>query len=186
MNLAQCLLPFIHEDKEQSVSLAQESINRFDSAFVDHYLQRMRAKLGLADEQDDDLELASRLLELMEAEQLDFTISFTQLTQADATSLFAPGGALHDWHLRWQQRLDNEPEQMERSRQRMQQVNPIVIPRNHLIEAFIDQAIREDDYSGFHTMLEAVTSPFDIKHLDSVYATAPASGEVVTQTFCGT
>ena len=168
------------------MALAQESINRFDNAFIKHYLQRMRAKLGLADEQDDDLELASRLLELMEAQRLDFTVSFTHLTQADATSPFAPGGALHDWHLRWQQRLGSDIEQIEQSRQRMQQVNPIVIPRNHLIEAFIAQAIGSNDYSGFHAMLEAVTSPFDIAHLDSVYATAPASGEVVTQTFCGT
>ena len=186
VNLAQCLLPFIDENKEQSVALAQESINRFDNAFINHYLQRMRAKLGLADEQDDDLELASRLLELMEAQRLDFTVSFTHLTQADSTSPFAPGGALHDWHLRWQQRLGNDIEQIEQSRQRMQQVNPIVIPRNHLIEAFIAQAIESNDYAGFHAMLEAVTSPFDIAHLDSVYATAPASGEAVTQTFCGT
>ena len=191
-NLAQCLLPFIsenkdgEEDKDASVALAQTAINRFDEIFIHHYLQRMRAKLGLEDEQEDDLDLASQLLKQMESQQLDFTQTFTQLSYHDQTSPFAAGGLLHDWQLRWQQRLGNDRDAQAQARQRMQNINPVVIPRNHLVEAFIDKAVKNNDYSEFHEMLGVVTSPFDATHLDSHYALPPSAEQVVTETFCGT
>jgi len=68
----------------------------------------------------------------------------------------------------------------------MQQVNPVVIPRNHLIEAFIQSAITNADYSEFESMLNVVTTPFDQRHLNSVYSQPPQAEQRVTQTFCGT
>ena len=186
VNLAQCLLPSLHKDQEQSVELAQASINRFDEIFVGYYLYHMRSKLGLSDEDDNDLALATHLLQRMEDQQLDFTNTFTQLTHNDATSPFAVGGSLHDWHLRWQQRLDNDAARQQQGRERMLKVNPAVIPRNHLIEAFIDKAVENDDYSDFHAMLAVVTTPFDAEHRHGLYALAPEASEEVTQTFCGT
>ena len=185
-NFAQCLLPFIHEDNEHSVAIAQEAINRFDEFFIGHYLDHMRAKLGLADAQDDDLDLITQLLQLMEEQQLDFTMSFTQLGYADAGSAFAAGGSLHDWHLRWQQRLGNNAQQIDNSRQSMQTVNPVVIPRNHLIEAFIELAVNDSDYTEFYAMLEAVTNPYMKAHRQSKYAASPTASEEVQHTFCGT
>jgi len=186
VNLAQCLLPFMGDDQEASVELAQTAINRFDDIFITHYLQRMRAKLGLEDEQDDDLELASELLQNMESLQLDFTQTFTQLGVNDETSEFAPGGKLHDWQLRWQHRLGDDREAQVQARQRMQGVNPVIIPRNHLVEAFIDKAVRDNDYSDFRSMLSVVSTPFDAAHLDTHFAMPPNAEQVVTQTFCGT
>lgn len=186
VNLAQCLLPNIHSDKEEAVSLAQTAINKFDDVFIEHYLDRMRAKLGLPDEQEDDLELISNLLTLLEEYKLDFTVAFTQLSHADATSPFAMGGSLHSWNLRWKQRLGDDQAQQALARQTMQQTNPVVIPRNHLIERFIERAATEADYSEFDAMLEVVTKPFDQAHLNSEYAAPPAPEERVTQTFCGT
>ncbi|MFK7996073.1 MAG: YdiU family protein [Granulosicoccus sp.] len=186
VNLAQCLLPFMHENSEEAVAVAQDAINRFDEIFVSYYLQRMRAKLGLEDEEEDDLALASHLLQQMEQQQLDFTITFTQLSYHDATSPFAAGGSLYDWHLRWQKRLDNDPSRQQQSRERMRGVNPTVIPRNHLIEAFIERAVKDNDFGEFHSMLAVVTTPFEPDHCDSIYARAPAPDEEVTQTFCGT
>ncbi|MFK7862499.1 MAG: YdiU family protein [Granulosicoccus sp.] len=186
VNLAQCLLPFMHDDKEESVTLAQEAINRFDEIFIGYYVQRMRAKMGLDDKEDDDLAMATQLLKEMESLQLDFTTTFTQLGYHNSTSPFAAGGALYDWHLRWQKRLGNDVEKQQQSRERMQQINPVVIPRNHLIEAFIEQAVKHDDYSDFHAMLAVVTTPFEPAHRDSRYALAPKPEQEVTQTFCGT
>lgn len=185
-NFAQCLLPFMHEDTEQAVALAQEAINRFDEHFIGHYLERMRAKLGLDDTRDDDLELISQLLQLMEEHQLDFTVSFTQLSYADAGSAFAAGGKLHDWHLRWQQRLGNDAQQIEKSRRKMQSINPVVIPRNHLIEAYIELAVKDNDYTAFNAMLDVVKCPYDTAHMQGIYTAPPTADEVVSQTFCGT
>lgn len=186
MNLAQCLLPLIHEDKEQSVALAQDAINEFDGYFVEHYLQRMRAKLGLLDAQENDLALASDLLTLMEREALDFTITFRQLAVRSATDHFAPGGKLHDWHLRWQLRVDQQDGGKESAASLMQASNPAIIPRNHHVEAMIESAVVDKDFQPFHQLLKAVATPFDTSLDNSAYSQPPAQDEVVTQTFCGT
>jgi len=186
MNLAQCLLPLIHEDKEQSVSLAQEAINQFDEYFVEHYVQRMRAKLGLVDAHEDDLALASKLLELMAKDELDFTITFRQLAIRQATDHFAPGGKLHDWHLRWQQRVDQQEGGKEAALNLMQLSNPAIIARNHQVEAMIESAVVDQDFQPFYQLLEAVATPFDVALDNSPYSLPPAQNELVTQTFCGT
>ncbi|ASJ74824.1 protein adenylyltransferase SelO [Granulosicoccus antarcticus] len=217
VNFAQCLLSLLHEDQEEAVKLAQASINRFDEYFVAYYLQRMRAKLGLTTEQDDDLALISSLLTLMENNALDFTVTFRQLTHRSASDPFAPGGKLYDWHLRWQQRIDLQAEIIQDAQDTaqdtdedqlngkkpaidpalltaaheaaiklMEQSNPAIIPRNHQVEAVIAAALDNNDFAPFHTLLEAVTQPFDSAHENGIFAAPPAPEETVTQTFCGT
>ena len=68
----------------------------------------------------------------------------------------------------------------------MQQANPYVIPRNHLIEHAIQQAYSEGRFYQFDALLEAVTRPFDPELARSRFAQAPASDEIVKRTFCGT
>ncbi len=186
VNFAQCLLPFFDEDKEEAVRLAQESINRFDERFIGYYLSRMRAKLGLVDEKDEDLTLVSSLLELMQTHSLDFTLTFRQLSKRSATDPFAPGGSLHDWHRSWQRRVGEEPAALDAATQLMQRSNPVIIPRNHQVESMIDAAVKDGDFAPFEALLDAVTRPFDEAHEQSDLATPPAPDEVVTQTFCGT
>lgn len=194
VNLAQCLLPLMHEDQEKAVEIAQEAINQFDAHFIHHYLSKMRAKIGLVDEQDDDLSLASDLLSLMASHELDFTLTFRQLAYRSGSDNFAPGGALHDWHLRWSQRLasttqadsPSEPDNVEASQKLMRSNNPAIIPRNHQVEAVISAAVQDQDFEPFHKLLNAVTQPFNEEHDGGFYAAAPAENEVVTATFCGT
>ncbi|MFK7892015.1 MAG: YdiU family protein [Granulosicoccus sp.] len=185
-NLAQCLLPFMHDEPEKAVELAQESINRFDELFISQYLTQMRAKLGLGEEQADDLELASSLLHLMEEHKLDFTMTFRQLTIRSATDPFAPGGALYDWHLRWQQHLANSQQSEEAAVAIMKQHNPVLIPRNHQVEAVIESGVKDADFTSFNRLLKAVTSPYNPQYEDSEYTQPPTEDQVVTQTFCGT
>ncbi|MGQ7844809.1 protein adenylyltransferase SelO [Granulosicoccus sp. 3-233] len=186
VNLAQCLLPLLNEDKEEAVRLAQESINRFDERFVGNYLTRMRAKLGLVGEQDEDLTLISSLLNLMQTHSLDFTLTFRQLSKRSATDPFAPGGTLHDWHRSWQQRVGDEATAQEAATRLMQNSNPVIIPRNHQVEAMIDAAVHDGNLAPFQALLQAVTSPFDPAHEESPFAAPPRPEEVVTRTFCGT
>lgn len=186
VNLAQCLLPFMHENQEEAVALAQASINQFDQIFIAHYIDRMRLKLGFGDTHEDDLEIASELLDLMQQHELDFTITFDQLALQSPHSPFSAGGFLYDWHLRWQQRLGNDETAQNESRDRMRCANPVVIPRNHLIEEFIAAIIDSGNDSAFHDMLDVVTDPFNPSHRNSRFAQAPEPDQVVTATFCGT
>lgn len=192
VNLAQCLLPMMHENQEEAVEIAQDTINTFDEKFIHHYLGRMRGKLGLVDEHDDDLALASSLLDCMAKQELDFTLTFRQLAYRTPSDRFAPGGSLHDWQLRWANRVEastgfiHGTDELTENQVMMRRNNPAIIPRNHQVEAVIQAAVNGRNFEPFHKLLAAVTSAFDESHDDGPYAVPPTDEEVVTQTFCGT
>lgn len=194
-NLAQCLLPFIDDDQDKAVALAQTAINDFDAHYIAAYLTHMRAKLGLSDEQEGDLELSRDLLAAMELHELDFTLTFRQLALQNrkgtvphtvGSNPFAQDGPLHQWRKRWEQRLHQAPGLEADKYLLMQASNPAIIPRNHQVEAVISAAVARSDFEPFHALLAAVTTPFDERHDNSVYAHPPVDDEIVTQTFCGT
>jgi len=68
----------------------------------------------------------------------------------------------------------------------MQANNPVVIPRNHRVEAAIDAAVQQGDFAPMETLLRVLSTPFDLKPEHAKYSNPPAPSERVHQTFCGT
>ena len=68
----------------------------------------------------------------------------------------------------------------------MYRINPVFIPRNHLVEEVISAAERQQDFSPFHGLLDILLMPFEFDTAHARYATPPEPEQVVTQTFCGT
>jgi uncharacterized protein YdiU (UPF0061 family) len=67
----------------------------------------------------------------------------------------------------------------------MDQVNPVYIPRNHIVEEVL-AAATEGDLEPLERLLDAVTAPFDERPGLERFA-APAPKEFGTyRTFCGT
>jgi uncharacterized protein YdiU (UPF0061 family) len=64
-------------------------------------------------------------------------------------------------------------------------VNPLYIPRNHLVQRAIDAAI-EGDLSVFEELGRVLKRPFDEQPGQETYAAPPQPAERVTETFCGT
>ncbi len=186
-SLAKCLLVLLHDDQDKGVSLAQTAINSFDDHFIEAYLGHMRAKLGLVEKFEDDLELVTDLLKSMEAEKIDFTIGFRTLAiRRDADDdFYSDDGALGAWHSRWRKRQTQESENIQISQALMSSSNPAIIPRNHQIELMIRDAM-EDNFTPFEQLTTALNTPFDTSHDGSKLALAPLESELVTQTFCGT
>ena len=67
----------------------------------------------------------------------------------------------------------------------MQAANPILIPRNHRIEAAIQAGYR-GDFVPFNRLVDALTLPFTADAQFADLEQAPSSDERVTETFCGT
>ena len=67
----------------------------------------------------------------------------------------------------------------------MLKINPIYIPRNHLVESVIHQAMQENNFSKMRELLELVREPFKEKSKNS-FGLPPKPNEVITNTFCGT
>ncbi len=191
---AEALLPIIDPDAKRAVELAEEVVAAFPGWFDSAWLAGMRAKLGLVTAQDGDLELAQALLDIMAAQQTDFTLTFRRLCNAALAvndvsgprALFPEPGAYDHWILAWRSRLASEARHPEVCAQSMRKVNPAFIPRNHRVEQALNAAIERDDFAPFAELFSVLSRPFD-EQIDKMPYAAPAlPDERVSRTFCGT
>ncbi len=193
--LAQALLPVISSDSNKSVEQAQEVINTFPDLFREAHLKCMSAKLGIAAPSAEDEVLLSDLLELMSREQVDFTLTFRRLselacaqetTPSEISGVYRLPQCFDPWLARWRARLALEPMATGECQALMYSVNPVYIPRNHLVEEAIKATITDRDYAPFHQLVETLASPFTYNPQRERYAAPPKPEQVVNETFCGT
>ncbi|WP_245189362.1 protein adenylyltransferase SelO [Lunatimonas salinarum] len=186
--LASSLLPLIHENKETAITLAKEAVYSFTDRYQERYEQMMGEKLGLGAKRETDRELISDLLDVLSELKLDYTHAFLFL-QGDFESE-EQSGFLHpkfqDWWMRWTKRVVTDGRSLEQVQQLMRPYNPQVIPRNHLVEEVLDQAVN-GDIRPLYRLLEVVQNPYNLDRSLRPYQSVPAAEwEMGYQTFCGT
>jgi uncharacterized protein YdiU (UPF0061 family) len=184
-NLAQfasCLLPLIDAPEAEAVEEATAAIDTFRDIYQAEWSRLFRAKIGLATEDNGDLPLIERLLDLMADQQADFTRTFRGLADGTARDEFADRAAFDAWSTDWQARLAREPGDPQAL---MARTNPALIPRNHRIEQAI-RATVDGDFAPFHRLNAALARPFNPAPEDAEFARAPLEDETVRRTFCGT
>lgn len=193
--LAQALLPILDEDKDEGLALAQQAIDAFPHQFQDAHTSGMARKLGMAEIGPDDTDLVEDLMELMEEHNLDFTLTFRRLADLAHESTADGGGvgglfevpeAMQSWLERWNRRLAQEPTSPAARQASMYRANPVIIPRNHRVEAALEAATNRGDFTPFHELVDAITQPYSYRPELAAYATPPEPQQVVQQTFCGT
>jgi len=183
---AETLLPLLHDDQKQAVELAQEKISTFMNLYHTKWLEGMRAKLGICNEEAQDEELINELLRLMEQYQADYTNTFHALTlnKQDDTDLFkSPEFA--KWQEQWKVRLGRQQESEASSNQLMWSSNPAVIPRNHRVEEALQAATESGDLSVMESLLKALSDPFAYSPEQAEYCTVSKSTKPY-RTYCGT
>jgi serine/tyrosine/threonine adenylyltransferase len=191
---AETLLPLIDANSEKAVEIASEALSVFTTRFKDAWLDGLRRKLGLSLRRDDDQALAEDLLQTMQRNQADFTLTFRALCDAAADSSadaavrarFVDGREYDAWALRWRARLALEGEQPAARAAAMRLVNPAYIPRNHRIEQAIVAAVERQDFLPFEELSNVLSQPYVTRAAFERYTHAPLSNERVLQTFCGT
>ena len=193
--LAEALMPLLDEDREAAAKLAQTAINEFPPLYTAFWLNGMCKKLGFSEVQDGDHGLVDGLLECMANNKADFTLTFRYLSDALSDSderdqpirdLFSNAADFDRWAVQWRQRLQQESRNNIERQQAMHQVNPLYIPRNHLVEAVIRAAEDNHDYAPFHELLTVLQQPFTQQDNREDYALPPKPGQEVLRTFCGT
>jgi uncharacterized protein YdiU (UPF0061 family) len=185
---AECLLPLLHENQDEAVSLAKGALKAFFSAFEAQFETGMLAKLGIASRREGDGEFIANTLRAMLENQTDFTLFFRALTKFAKTgemniilkqSLASTSG--DDWISSWKNRLDNSAADLEL----MHSVNPVYIPRNHQVEAALAEA-EQGNYKRFEELCRIARAPFDELPDMAEFESAPLPEEIVHATFCGT
>ena len=68
----------------------------------------------------------------------------------------------------------------------MKKINPLYIPRNHLVEHALEEALSRENYKPFHNLLNFVTNPFDEISNSKEYTLPAPITDTPYKTFCGT
>ena len=189
--LAETLLPLFSEQPEEAVAQATEVLEAFPEQFRGHWVAHMAAKIGLA-ERSNDAEVAALtdgFVEMLARVGADHTVAFRALSSVlrsqDATDYsLASDQAWDVWYQQWLDVLGTADR--DEVAAAMDLVNPIYIPRNHLVEEAL-AAARSGNLEPFHLLLDVTTSPFTERDDMELYAEpAPAGFTNRYQTFCGT
>jgi uncharacterized protein YdiU (UPF0061 family) len=182
---AESLASLIHEDEEQAVALAVEALNGFRQQYSDAWFTGMKAKLGLPQGIDDGVAspLVDDLLELVQESRADYTSFFRSLGKAARGEVEPSRGMILDlaafdaWLERWRAVVPDADA--------MDRVNPVYIPRNHLVEEALSAAT-EGDTGPVERLLEAVEAPFSERPGLELHASPAPESFGPYRTFCGT
>ena len=213
--LADCLMPLLIEDadnkfskeeqEQQTLTKVEALIHQYTDKFDTAYFSMYGKKLGLKNITFNNRSLISDLLALMQSQNLDYTQTFLKLTQSLSDDVQAQQlkHKLGDWYEKWLIVLEQEaPEDVDyqQAQNLMKKNNPVVIPRNHHIEAVLDtcENIMATDLSSIDESKEGVIntivddflrvlrSPYQEIEKTHKYQDIPGDSDMYYQTFCGT
>jgi uncharacterized protein YdiU (UPF0061 family) len=183
--LAEALLPLFDDDEDRAVDVAHTSLRAFAERYAEAFTDGMRAKLGLPDGVADDVlrPLLEELEGLMSASRVDHTTFFRSLGRLARGDAEPARGVVMDlrgfdaWTERW---LALGPDAAA-----MDAVNPVYVPRNHLVEEALDAAT-EGDLGPAERLVEVLRRPYEERAGDERYAAAAPDGLGPYVTYCGT
>jgi uncharacterized protein YdiU (UPF0061 family) len=193
--LTQSLLTFLDEDPDKALASGQAAINVFPALYEGAFKQQMYLKLGITENNAEKETLVQELLGLMQDERTDFTLTFRFLSDLVDPANASGGGvaqvfklpeSFEPWIKRWQQALSRDSLTAAERQAAMYAVNPVYIPRNHLVEEAISAAEKHQDFEPFNRLVDILARPYKFDMADVRYAKPPRPEQVVTQTFCGT
>ena len=182
---ADSLLPSISDNKEKAIQLAKETLNNFPETFSMNWYQMMYKKIGIIKPIEEDKVLVDTLLQLMDNHQADYTNTFAALTlNKVCDDSLCTSSKFNEWRKQWKIRTNRTDNQI-KALKLMQTQNPLVIPRNHLVESALENVIHEKK-SQFNELLNLISKPYNYKVNHENFQTIPTGFDECYKTFCRT
>jgi len=182
VRLAESLLPLIDKNEKKSIEIAQNTLNEFSALFKNEWLQMMRKKIGIDDRSEEDEELISTLVNWMQNKSSDFTNTFCNLMNYNhANDEVFGDNDFAAWKKNWQERVNNKE-----YLKTMANTNPVLIPRNYLVEDALNEAETKSNLNKFNDLNKAISSPYQVEKVNIKYLITPSKTNIPYKTFCGT
>ena len=184
---AEALIPLIDTDSNKSIEMAKEVLKDFDAKFKKGWLKMMRKKLGLKGEESKDENLIAELLSWMHQNKADYTNTFCHLMDdLIQKNKFFENKEFNYWKQQWKNRSKLYGNSPEKSLQTMHEANPLVIPRNHLVEEALNAATENNDLTKVKELLKIFKDPYKNKSNIDHYQSTPIPGKERYKTYCDT
>ena len=184
---AEALIPLIDTDSNKSIEMAKEVLKDFDTKFKKGWFKMMRKKLGLKGEESKDENLIAELLSWMHQNKADYTNTFCHLMDdLIQKNKFFENKEFNYWKQQWKNRSKLYGNSPEKSLQIMHEANPLVVPRNHLVEEALNAATENNDLTKVKELLKILKDPYKNKSNIDHYQSTPIPGKERYKTYCGT
>ena len=185
---AETLLPFLDDEEDKAVELAQNALEGFAEQYNEAWLNGMRSKLGLFDAKEEDSTLVTEFLGLLHKTKSDYTNSFRALMHfasgfPDSPLFTSPEIAA--WKEKWNERRNNQNKSDKEIVELMRRNNPSVIARNHRVEQALAAGER-GDLAPMEQLLKVLASPFEDSAEHAEFSREPGPEFIGYKTFCGT
>jgi len=182
---AETLIPLVDEDEEISVKKLTEVLQLAMPSYQEYFYKEFGEKLGLQNIDNDNSKIIDDYLKILHSESIDFTLSFRNLAKIVDQSLTIEDSVFNKskdfsvWYRSWKKEINvaNVSNQMNLK-------NPCYIPRNHIVEDALINAVN-GDMKEINLIAELLKEPFTEKNGFEKYTLAPSSNEPYI-TYCGT
>ena len=185
---AECLLSLVEESEQNIAEQLRSLIEGFASRFHQSYWQMMAGKFGLLSTQEGDEQFISSLLTQLAERKLDYTITFDLLSQSllDDSAQARLSQELASYFELWRERVLTEKASPEEIQASMRRYNPVLIPRNHHVEAVLKACEENGDASAAQEFLEVLRQPYQENKHTRAFQSPAEDKDQHYQTFCGT
>ena len=170
-NLARFAETFLHlidSNDKTAIKKIEDILNKYKKLFDQSWLIMMSMKLNL-DTNNNNEEIVKEFLDLMHIYKLDYTNTFLDLENNTLDKKIFKN---------WEEKYKNN------KIRKFKNVNPQIIPRNHIIEEIINE-VYSNNYSQLYEFEKLLKNPYE-KIENKKYITPPLESEKVFETFCGT
>ncbi len=136
----------------------------YGSTYESVYSEIMYAKMGLESEDENDKELFSWMLGALEGATIDYTLFFRKLSRydgdkSDILDICVYRTSLEEWLASYDKRLEKESLTTSERHEKMLQVNPKYILKNHILQEAIEKA-EKHNFSMVNELLKVAQTPF--------------------------
>lgn len=174
MAFAQALTPLLPKE------ILEQRLTQFQPELVTAYSACMHEKMGWQQQEGEDMERVTAMLNVMQRYRLDYTLFLRALSnyaldqdERHFYPLTCQHEALKPWLHDYLARSAREVTRPEERSLRMKRVNPKYILRNYLAQQAIEAAYAHQDYADIDRLFQVLQRPFDEQPEQQHYAQLP-------------
>ncbi len=165
---AETILHLIDSNEDKAIKIIEEILNKYNEKFNLKWNVMMSKKLNLELNNDNE-NIIKDFLDLMHVYKLDYTNTFINLENNNLDK-----NIFNDWIKKYNKF----------KKQKFNNLNPTVIPRNHIIEKIINESYNEN-YNLLYEFEKILKNPYE-RNINKKFINPPNDDEKIYQTFCGT
>ena len=200
------------QHKQLTIKKVEAIIQNYTKKFEQAYYLMYANKLGMNEVNDSNKTLVNDLLAIMKTQKMDYTQTFYVLTKSLSDTVTLDDSVidnsaseqtlklkLGDWYMSWLDTLKQQNITTQKAEKCMLKHNPVVIPRNHHIEALLDRCeYMVADNKDINTskiiilteavdeFLQVLLSPYQVLATTKKYQDTGGDSDEYYRTFCGT